>query len=270
MDSKTASLRGKRAIVTGGAVRVGRAISLALARAGCDLLLHYGRSAPAAEETAREAESLGVRVALQQANLAHLDQASSIIPAAERELGGVDILVNSAAIFPAGGLLETDDEAWQKVFDINLRAPFVLSRDFARHRLEKEAREREARRGAKSDAGREDLHEGTACIVNILDARTRRPAPDHFAYRLTKSALHAMTEGLALELAPRVRVNAVALGAILPAPGDSVEEFEELVKNRVPLQRPGSAEIVAENVLHLLHQPFLTGATIRLDGGEFL
>jgi len=265
MDSKTPSLRGKRAIVTGGAVRVGRAISLVLARAGCDLLLHYGRSAPAAEETAREAESLGVRVALQQANLAHLDQASSIIPAAEREFGGVDILVNSAAIFPAGGLLETDDEAWQKVFDINLRAPFVLSRDFARHRLEQEAKHH-----APSDSGQGDRPEGSACIVNILDARTRRPAPDHFAYRLTKSALHTMTEGLALELAPQIRVNAVALGAILPAPGDSMDEFKELVKNRVPLQRPGSAEIVAENVLHLLRQPFLTGATIRLDGGEFL
>jgi len=266
MDSKTASLRGKRAIVTGGAVRVGRAISLGLARAGCDLLLHYGRSAPAAEETAREAESLGVRVALQQANLAHLGQASSIIPAAERELGGVDILVNSAAIFPAGGLLETDDEAWQKVFDINLRAPFVLSRDFARHRLEQEAKHRLP----PSDSGQRDRPEASACIVNILDARTRRPAPDHFAYRLTKSALHTMTEGLALELAPQIRVNAVALGAILPAPGDSMEEFEELVENRVPLQRAGSAEIVAENVLHLLRQPFLTGATIRLDGGEFL
>lgn len=245
-------------MVTGGAVRVGRGISLALAEAGCDVLVHYGSSADAAEATAGEAAARGVRAEPFAADLSDRAAADSVVPAAVDALGGVDLLVNSAAIFPAGGLLETDDELWQTVFDVNLRAPFILSRAFARHRAERQAQHRDP------------AAESEGAIVNILDARIFRPAADHFAYRLTKVALHAMTEGLAHELAPGIRVNAVALGAILPAPGDSPEAFERLVEERVPLRRPGSPEIVADNVVHLLRQSFLTGVTIRVDGAEFL
>jgi len=247
-------LQGKRAVITGGAVRVGRAISLALAAAGCDLLIHYGRSAGPAEATAEEATSSGARVTLHTADLSDAEAVRSIIPAGIDALGGVDLLINSAAIFPDGSLLDTPLADWQQVFDINLRAPFLLSQAFARHR-------RAIAPEADADA---------AAIVNILDARIFRPAADHFAYRLTKSGLHALTEGAAHELAPDIRVNAVALGAILPPPGEPPEYLEDLAQSRVPLRRPGSAEAVAENVVHLLRQPFLTGVTIRLDGGEFL
>ncbi len=107
-------------------------------------------------------------------------------------------------------------------------------------------------------------------IVNVLDARIFRPAGDHIAYRLTKSGLLTMTESLAQALAPRIRVNAVALGAILPPPGEDEAALDRIARARVPLRRSGSVDFVAANVLHLLTQPFLTGVTIRLDGGEFL
>jgi NAD(P)-dependent dehydrogenase (short-subunit alcohol dehydrogenase family) len=112
--------------------------------------------------------------------------------------------------------------------------------------------------------------DGHGAIVNISDARIYRPGTKHLAYRLTKSALLGMTENLALELAPRIRVNALALGAILPPPEKDQSYLDQLAQEKVPLRRSGSAEIVAENVIHLLEQDFITGDTIKLDGGQFL
>jgi glucose 1-dehydrogenase len=131
---------------------------------------------------------------------------------------------------------------------VNLRAPFFLSQAFAAQLPP-------------------DL-EGQ--IVNITDARVLRAGFDHLAYRLTKSALVSLTQALALELAPRIRVNAVALGAILPPPGEDERYLQELARKDVPLQQPGNAEMVAANVLHLLRQPFLTGVILPIDGGQFL
>lgn len=242
-----ADLQGKVALVTGGAVRVGRAISLALAAAGCDLLIHYGRSATPAGETAAAARAFGVNVHTHQANLADAAETAGIIPAGVAALGHIDILINNAAIFLDGGLTDTTLAMWQTQMAINLQAPFLLSQAFV-----------------------QQLGTRPGQIINISDARITRPGADHFAYRLTKTALVAMTEGLALELAPNVRVNAVALGAILPPPGEDERYIQTLAQQRVPLRRPGNAQLVAENVLHLLRQEFLTGVTIRLDGGEFL
>lgn len=242
------SLRGKAAVVTGGAVRVGRAISLALADAGCDLFIHYGRSQGPAEQTCADAEARGVRAVTYSADLVDPAAAQAVIPEAVARLGRVDILVNSAAIFLEGDLAATSLEIWDKQFAINLRAPFLLSQALVKH----------------LPSGREGQ------IVNVTDARVFRPAPDHFAYRLTKSALVTMTETLALDLAPRIRVNAVALGAILPPPGQDEAYLQLLAREQVPLRRPGGAAVVADNVLHLLRQPFLTGVVLKLDGGQFL
>jgi pteridine reductase len=241
-------LAGKRALVTGGAIRVGRAIVLALAEAGCDVVIHYGSSTGPAEETAAEAAAFGAQVHTLRADLARYDEAETLLPAAARTAGPIDILVNNAAIFEAGGLAEANGPQWEREMAINLRAPFFLSQAFVR----------------QLPAGREGQ------IVNITDARVLRAGSDHLVYRLTKSALVTLTRALALELAPQVRVNAVALGAILPPPGEDESYLQQLAQERVPLRRAGSAELVAANVLHLLQQPFLTGVILPLDGGEFL
>lgn len=241
-------LEGKVALVSGGAVRVGRAIALALAEAGCHLFIHYGNSDQAAVETQAAAQALGVKAVIHQANLAEAEAAAEIMPAAIERFGQVDILVNNAAIFKPGVMAETDLAMWEEHFAVNLRAPFLLSQAFAG----------------------QIPPDGQGQIINVSDARVFRPAPDHFAYRLTKTALTSMTQLLALELAPRIRVNAVALGAILPPPEEDESYLEQLAQNRVPLRRPGHPRLVAQNVLHLLRQEFLTGVVIPIDGGEFL
>lgn len=242
-------LAGKKALVTGGAVRVGRALTLALAAAGCDVAIHYGQSAEAARRTQAEAAAYGVRAVLVSADLRQSDAVAQLWPAAQTALGPIDILVNSAAIFPEGdSLSQTDAALFDTLISINLRAPFLLTQALAAH--------------LPPGAG--------GAIINILDARLFRPAPDHFVYRLAKQGLLSLTEMAAQALAPRIRVNGVALGAILPPPGQDMAYLERLAAERIPLRRPGNLTSVTDSVLYLLRQDFLTGVVVRIDGGEFL
>lgn len=242
-------LKGKVALVTGGAVRVGRALTLALAEAGCHLFIHYGRSVGPAQETQADAIGLGAEAHIFEADLSDEQAVYSILPEAMAQFGQVDILINNAAVFPETDTFsETDLESWDQLFNINLRAPFLLSQAFAA----------------------QIPQDGRGRIINITDARVRQPAVDHFTYRLTKGALWQMTEMMAHELAPRITVNGVALGAVLPPPGEEQSYLDHLAQTRIPLNRAGSARIVADNVLHLLRQEFLTGVIIPIDGGEFL
>ncbi len=242
-------LNGKVAVVTGGGVRIGRAITLALARAGCHVFIHYGHSVGPAQQTQADAKALGVDALIHAADLSDEKATQAIIPLAREQLHKIDILINNVAIFPETDSFRSTDQAlWDRLFAVNLRAPFLLSRAFA----------------AQVAAN------GEGKIINITDSRVRRPGTDHFVYRLTKGGLWQMTEMLALELAPRISVNAVALGAILPPPGKDSGYLEKIAKERVPLKRHGSAEDVGEGVLYLLRQDFLTGTVLSMDGGEFL
>ena len=242
-------LKGKVALITGGAIRVGRALTLALAEAGCKVFIHYGRSVAPARGTQADARAFGVEAHIISADLSDTAATQGIVPAAVDRYGRVDILVNSAAIFPEEDTFSTTNlSLWDLLFAVNLRAPFLLSQAFAA----------------------QVPPDGRGKIISILDARLKESAPDHFVYRLTKGGLWNMTEMLAHELAPRITVNAVALGAILPPPGADRSYLENMAQTQVPLQRPGSPEIVAQSVLHLLRQDFLTGVVIPIDGGQFL
>ena len=243
-------LRGKKAIVTGGGVRIGRAVVLALAQAGCDVLLHFGYSAQPAAETRQAALAFGVDVVTFKADLCAPSAPQAIMDAAVAEWGQVDILVNNAAVF-----LEEEDrfglvtaDLWDKVMAINARAPFLLCQAFAAQLPPKQP-------------GR---------IVNINDGRVPHPAPDMPVYRLAKRTLWDMTPILAQTLAPHITVNTIALGAMLPLAGKSVEKFETWAQKNVLLQRTGTAEMVGQNVVHVLQQGFMTGAVLTIDGGEFL
>jgi glucose 1-dehydrogenase len=199
-------------------------------------------------ETRDAARALGVSAEACGADLRDNDATDKVVAAAVESFGRLDILINNAAIFPDTDTFTTTDRTlWDELFAVNLRAPFFLSQAFARH-----------------------LGQRQGNIVNIADARVRHPQTDHFAYRLTKGALWQMTEMLALELAPRATVNAIALGAILPPPGRNHRYLEDIAARHIPLRRPGDAKDVAENVLHLLTQEFVTGTVIELDGGQFL
>lgn len=225
---------------------MGRAIVLGLAGAGANLVLHYGRSAGPAEETAGMAAELGARVRLVSADLADPDPAAAVIAGAE-DLGPVQLLVNSAAWFPEDRLVDVTAEQWDRTMAINLRAPALLTQAFAA-------------------ALPEDLE---GAVVNITDWRTQRPYRDHFSYTIAKAGLDGFTAAAAEALAPQIRVNAVALGAILPPPGKDSAYLKALARE-IPVERVGGTEPVVEAVLFLLRNHFVTGEIIRVDGGAHL
>jgi len=241
------NLDGKVAIVTGGAMRLGRALALALADQGARLAIHYGSSAGPAEAVVGEIKAMGSDATAIQADLSQAGEARSVIERAVVHLGQVDILVNSAAIFEPGNWDDTTEANWDRHFAINLKSPFFLSQAFA------------AQVGP----------ERAGHIVNIADWRGARPGPDHVAYTLTKAALIAMTKSLALALAPNIQVNAIAPGLILPPPGQD-QAYLENKASQVPVRRAGSPQEIANALLFLLRSDFVTGELIFVTGGEHL
>ncbi|MDX1691071.1 MAG: SDR family oxidoreductase [Acidimicrobiia bacterium] len=239
-------LSGVTALVTGGAHRVGRAIVLALAEAGADLVLHYNSSSEAAEETAAEVRELGREARLVGADLSDPANADDVVAGAG-DLGPVRVLVNSAAVFPKDTLLDLTPDQWARTLTVNLQSPVFLTQAFARALPEDE--------------------EGA--VVNVTDWRTARPYPDHFSYTVAKGGLDTFTMAAAEALAPRIRVNAVALGAILPPPGESSDYLKELARS-IPVRRVGGTDPVADAVVFLVTNHFVTGETIRIDGGAHL
>jgi NAD(P)-dependent dehydrogenase (short-subunit alcohol dehydrogenase family) len=245
------NLNGKVALVTGGGIRVGRALVLALAKAGCNVFIHYGNSAGPADQVKAEAEALGVKAIAYSADLADAAATATVISRAMEVYGQVDILINSASIFFGADRFSKIDVAfWDRMFAINLRAPFQLSQAFAR----------------------QIPPEGRGKIININDGRIPHPDIDNFSYRLSKRGLWDMTEILARELAPRMTVNALALGQILEPPDapDPKKYMEDYANKHIPLKIPGNPKYVTDSALFLLEQDFLTGVTIRVDGGEFI
>lgn len=233
------------ALVTGGAVRLGRAISLGLARAGYDLVVHFRSSAGPADTLAREVEALGRRCVLARADLAD-PAAFGVLAESVGALGRLDLLVNSAASFDAHPLLEVDDELWDDVMALNVRAPHLLVRALA------------------------PLLERTGgSVVNLVDLSAFQAWADYPVHAVSKAALAHLTRVQARTLAPRIRVNAVAPGAVLP-PEDYDPQRLDVLRTRTPLQTLGTPEDVVQAVLFLARSPFVTGQTLTVDGGRLL
>ncbi|MCA8999064.1 MAG: SDR family oxidoreductase [Planctomycetaceae bacterium] len=241
-------LAGSTAIVTGGAKRIGREICLALAEDGVNVCVHYGTSTEAAEKTVKEIQGLGVQSIAVQADLSDpMGAASKIVETAHTQLGETTILVNCAAIFESARFEQTSEESWDRHLNINLKLPFFLTQAFIRQLSPNS--------------------EGT--VVNLLDWRALRPVPGHTAYTIAKAALAAQTRLLAQELGPRVRVNGIAPGAILPPPEGSTEEFQKLAAKN-PLQRTGNPLEIVAAMRYLLLADFVTGEVLHVTGGEQL
>lgn len=237
------SLAGRVALVTGAGRRLGRAFAEGLAARGASVAVHYGSSAAGAAEAVAAAVALGVRAVALEADLADPAEASALVARAAAELGPVDLLVNSASIFEPLAPLATSLEAWDRHMAVNLRAPMLLCQAFAR----------------------QDLARGD--VVSLLDWRALRPGPDHFPYTVSKAALAAMTKSLAVALAPRIRVNGLALGAILPPAGGA--EGDPIAS--VPAGRWAEVDEAVEALAFLLGGPaYVTGEILHLDGGRHL
>jgi NAD(P)-dependent dehydrogenase (short-subunit alcohol dehydrogenase family) len=238
------NLAGARALVTGAAVRLGRESALALARAGADVVLHYRNSKSEAEATAMEIEGLGRRAWLVQGALDDGESARRVFDAACSTVGPLDILVNNASVFPNDELRDFSEADAHAVLDANAFAPLALMRAF-------HAQDREG------------------VIVNLLDATIRSYDRSHFSYHLSKRLLHTITRAAALEFAPRVRVNAVAPGAVLPPPDKDAAYLAQRGEQN-PLRAYGDAGHVAEAVLFLVRSTFITGQVVHVDGGQHL
>ena len=238
------NLTGQTVLITGAARRIGRALALYLARAGADILIHHGHSANDAEQTAAEIRDLGGKAWVLQADLEDLEQAASLVERAW-EIQPFQHLINNAAIFDQLDWVAVTPADWQKTLNINLTAPFFLSQQFA-----------------KKLAGQPGR------ILNLLDWRALRPGADHLPYTISKAALAALTQSLALALAPSVTVNGLALGAVLP-PSDS-SDSENILK-AVPAKRWADLSEVGEATLFFLAGPeYITGEILHLDGGRHL
>lgn len=239
----TVSLSGRTVLITGGAKRLGRLIALACGRAGADVIIHHGHSAEEAQAVQKEISAFGRRSWALEADLDKADEVSGLIDKANA-LSPLYALINSAAIFEKLSMKDTTLDAWERHFAINLTAPFLLSQAFAK-----------------------TVSEGR--IVNLVDWRALRPGSDHFPYTISKAALAALTKSLALALAPKILVNGLALGAILP-PTDRPVSNDSIIKN-VPAKRWSEPNELEEAVLFLLTGPaYITGEIIHLDGGRHL
>lgn len=240
-------LANRVALVTGGGVRLGQAIALGLAQRGVRVAITYNSSAAAAEETVSRIEAAGSEALALQADFRRGVDMDALIGQIKERFGKLEILVNNAAIFEPGNWDDTTEENWEQHFAINLKAPFFLSQAFARQL-------------GKDRSGH---------IVNIADWRGVRPSAGYIAYTLTKAGLIAMTQSLALALAPNIQVNAIAPGMILPPPGKD-QTYLERMAARIPAQRIGSPEEIVRAVLYLVESDFVSGELLYVTGAEHL
>jgi pteridine reductase len=237
-------LDGRAALVTGAGRRLGRALAVALGARGMHVAVHYNAAGAEAEKTAAEIERAGGRARCLRADLAQPNAPRSLVEQAVQELGGLAVLVNSAAVMVRTPVGNVTPEAWDAMFAVNLRAPFFASQAAAPH-----------------------LARARGAIVNLADLAAYETWPGYIPHGITKAGVVQMTRALARALAPDVRVNAIAPGTVL-LPESWPAEAAHRLATTTPLKRLGSPEDVVRAMLFLLESDYVTGETILVDGGR--
>ncbi|GIK74323.1 MAG: short chain dehydrogenase [Chloroflexota bacterium] len=240
-------IKDKVALITGGAARVGKAITLMLAEAGAHVAINYNSSAAAARETTAEAHALGVDAFCIQGDVSDLEAVQRMADATLERFGGVDIIINNASLFGQTTLPTTDFDAWRHITRISIDGPFYIINLLLPSMLAR----------------------GGGAIVNVVDLSAWQPWHNFTAHAVGKAGMLALTRQLALELAPSIRVNAVAPGPVLP-PDNHPPERVERAANRTLLKRWGSPADVTAAVRYLIEADFVTGSVLVVDGGEQL
>lgn len=234
------------ALITGGAVRVGRAITLGLARAGYDVIVNYHSSEGAARTVVEEVRALGRRAEAAPGDVSSESATLAIAAGIRETFGRLDLLVNNASLFEAAPLLEIDAEAWDRVMAVNLRGPFLMVR-------------------ATADL----LQASGGRIINLVDLSAFQPWTTYPHHAVSKAGLLHLTRVMARALAPKVRVNAIAPGAVL-LPESYGEDERRASRERAALGTLGTPEDVVRTVLFLERSDFITGEVIVVDGGRLL
>ena len=236
-------LRGRVALVTGAGIRVGRALAVALGGEGMTVAVHYHESDAGAQETARMIERAGGKASLVTADLTGTT-AARLIDDVVRQHNGLDVLVNSSAVMERTPLGEVTPEQWDAMMALNLRAPFLLAQAAAPH-----------------------LARARGAIVNIADLAAFETWPAYIPHGISKAGVVYMTRALARTLAPDVRVNGIAPGAVL-LPDQWNDDDAAKLRESTPLQRLGSPDDVVGAMLYLLRADYVTGEIIIVDGGR--
>jgi pteridine reductase len=232
------------ALVTGAAKRIGQVIACFLAGYGYKIILHYNESRAEAEKTARMIIQSGGNCKLFRCNLENEEKTSALIDRISKEDKDLTLLVNNASLFQPSNFRTETNNLFNRHMNVNLKAPFILTRDFARI----------CKRGH---------------IINILDTNISKNKTNHLSYLLSKKALCELTKLSAVELAPYIRVNAIAPGLILPPKGKKGDYLDRLTY-RVPLKTKGTLDQIAYSMAFLIENTYLTGQVIYNDGGENL
>ncbi|KIL97188.1 FolM Alternative dihydrofolate reductase 1 [Paramagnetospirillum magnetotacticum MS-1] len=246
-ESGPSPLLPRSALVTGAGRRIGREVALDLARQGFAVAVHYHHSAEEALAVVAEITQAGGRAVAVAADLACEEQVAALVAASEAAVGPLGLLVNNASVFERDDALGATRASWDLHMEVNLRAPFVLTQEFAK--------------------GLPDGAEGL--VVNLLDQRVWSLTPHFTSYTLSKAALWAATQTLALALAPRIRVVGIGPGPALPSVRQTEAQFAAQVA-QLPLARGTSPGEVCRTLRFLLATPSITGQMIALDGGQHL
>jgi len=231
-------------LVTGGAQRIGKAICLALSEYGYKIALHYNRSQKEAEALARQIKKDGGICEIFHCDLADEQKTLSLINTVHKKLSKLNLLINNASIFEKSNLKTANINALTRHFDINFKAPFILSSQFA-HLCKK------------------------GQIINILDTKISKNRTNYLSYLLSKKSLFELTKLSAIELAPDIRVNGVAPGLILPPTNKKTDYLQRLAEN-IPLRKKGMVKHITQSIQFLLENDYVTGQVIFEDGGEHL
>jgi len=234
----------KAALITGGGKRLGKAIALSLAQRGYDIAVHYNHSSDEAQDTSEIIREKGQRAEIFQANLSEMAEVRALIPNVIEVFPECSVLVNSASIFEDVSFSQVTEKIFDRDFNVNFKAPFFLSQDFSKEK-------------------------SAELIINMLDMRVNNIETAHFSYNLTKKALRDFTLMAARELGPKIRVNGICPGPILPPPDKDMSYLEKIAEN-TPLKKPGNPDYIISAVNYIIDNDFVTGQCMFVDGGQHL
>lgn len=234
----------KAALITGGGTRLGKAMALTLAEMGYDIALHYNLSRGESERTAEEIKALGRSCEIFQTDLLKMEEVRTLVPRVFKAFPGCSVLINSASVFENIPFANVTEESFDRDMTVNFKAPFFLSQDFA-----KEA--------------------SAELIVNMLDSRISKHDTSHFVYHISKKALRDFTLMTARALGPKVRVNGICPGPVLPPPGKS-EDYLIRISQDTPIGKPGSPDYITAALKYIIENTYITGECLFVDGGQHL
>ncbi len=240
-------LKDKIVLITGAAVRVGRVIALSLAEQGCHIVLTYLSEDEPYQQTTAEIQGKGVEALTLPMNIQTPGNPAQVVAAAIERFGRIDVLVNNASVWLKAPFLEIAEETWRSALDINLTGPFLMSQAVAPHMLQRKS----------------------GLIVNITDLSAYQTWPGYAHHSASKAGLVALTRVMAAELAPDVRVNAIAPGTVLLPDNADETKMQWAIENSL-LKRVGTPEDVARTIIFLAKSDFVTGAVYFVDGGRAL